>query len=171
MPTAATQPSDNHERTPFSVAFATNDLVDPVPVMMVKKKGSDQLSSRTAIAVTAMLSLAGITTATFTFHHNGTTTISSSSTISIEKDVFTGTEKCTVATGTYDHTDKSVLCYQYGNEVKYCWSKSTHPNEYLCTPSGYCWNIVSWYYVNPHNTCGEPCTEFDPFDADSSAYR
>mmetsp|Transcript_59514 Transcript_59514/g.66618 ORF Transcript_59514/g.66618 Transcript_59514/m.66618 type:complete len:162 (-) Transcript_59514:75-560(-) len=145
-------PSD--ERTPFSVVVPANDL-DPVPLIV--KKGSIELSRRTVLLLT------GITTTAFITLHQRYT--SSAATISIEKDK---SSKCTVATGTYDHTDFSLDCFQWENTNRYCFAQ-LYDGYYQCVPVGYTgdddddnsttgWHNVMWYYVNPTGTCGDPCT-------------
>jgi len=59
-------------------------------------------------------------------------------------------------------------CYQYAtNDAKYCWTASVylHNCNQPCKPVDSStdggWHFVPWYYVNPHQTCGEPCTEFE----------
>jgi len=116
---------------------------------------------------------------------------SSSISNKIEKDVLVesvelsslGNSHCIVATGTFNHKiskqsgddlcfgDQTLepfqTCYQYANnDAKYCWTTSVynnHCNE-ACKPvdsSTGGWHFVPWYYVNPHQTCGEPCTELE----------
>jgi len=178
-----TTPSYN-ERTPFSVAFASNDL-DPAPAMV--KKGSK--TSRN-VTVTAMISFTGIATAALMFcqHYNYSTISMNKNDLILNKVESGWNDKtktnCVVATGTFNNANsykkKPLLpigsfetCYQYGNEDKYCWSNSFYDdagNALQCDPLDFGdddsfngWHTVHWYYVNPHGTCGQPCTEFEPF--------
>jgi len=203
----ATTPHQSDEHTPFSVAFANNNLDSAPPVMMVKKKGYNKSPSRAAaVAITAIL---GITTSAFTFRQRY---LSNNSALLMDKDVSVelaesvdlgvgpiGPNQCVVATGTFNHkiskqkggagcNDGLTLfsgtgctdglhpfqtCYQYANDAKYCWTTSVYNCDcnIACVPvdskpGG--WHFVPWYYVNPHQTCGEPCTEFEMFySADS----
>ena len=58
-------------------------------------------------------------------------------------------------------------CYQWGNEVKYCWTKSyqwTHNGVIFseCAPDGSYWKAIDAKYVNPvthPNSCGTPCQD------------
>jgi len=182
----ATTPHQSDEHTPFSVAFANNNLDSAPPVMMVKKKGYNKSPSRAAaVAITAIL---GITTSAFTFRQRY---LSNNSALLMDKDVsvesvdlWVGNYQCVVATGTFNHKiskqngdvgycyeDPMPLnpfqtCYQYANDAKYCWTTSVYNCDcnIACVPvdskpGG--WHFVPWYYVNPHQTCGEPCTEFE----------
>jgi len=192
----ATTPHQSDEHTPFSVAFANNNLDSAPPVMMVKKKGYNKSPSRAAaVAITAIL---GITTSAFTFRQR----YLSNSALLMDKDVsvelaesvdlWVDPNQCVVATGTFNHkiskqkggagcndgltlfsgtgcTDGLIpfqTCYQYANDAKYCWTTSVQIGIYQTAcfpvdskPGG--WHFVPWEYVNPHLTCGEPCTELE----------
>jgi len=177
---STTTPSSD-ERTPFSVAFANNDLDNPAPAMV--KKGSK--TSRN-VAVTAMISFTGIATAALMFRQH----FNSSAISNIKNDLISNKvdelgryseTNCVVATGTFNSANSHTLrpiqhigqsasfetCYQYGNDDKYCWSNSFYNGglgyAQQCEPADFsddAWHTVHWYYVNPHGTCGEPCTEF-----------
>jgi len=175
----ATTPHQSDEHTPFSVAFANNNLDSSPPVMMVKKKGYNKSPSRAAaVAITAIL---GITTSAFTFRQRY---LSNNSALLMDKDVsvesvdlWVGNYQCVVATGTFNHKISKQnggdfgsypfqTCYQYANDAKYCWTTSVDIGicQIACfpvdsKPGG--WHFVPWEYVNPHLTCGEPCTELE----------
>jgi len=95
-----------------------------------------------------------------------------------------GNSQCIVATGTFNHKiseqygdyncqvyeafEPFDTCYQYAtNDAKYCWTTSVYLDgcNIACKPVDSStdggWHFVPWYYVNPHQTCGEPCTEFE----------
>jgi len=167
-----------------------NDLEDPAPSVMVKNGSNNRSPSRAAaVAITTMLGITGITATAFTFRQHFIN--SSSISNKIEKDVLgelvelsVGNSQCIVATGTFNHkiskesgdrncNDNWVLnpfqtCYQYANnDAKYCWTTSVYHDSCnkACKPVDSStdggWHFVPWYYVNPHQTCGEPCTEFE----------
>jgi len=134
-----------------------------------------------------MLGITGITATAFTICQRR---FNSSAISKIEKDLLVesvelsvGNSQCIVATGTFNHKlskesgdcgipwytyiNPFQTCYQYANnDAKYCWTTSVynnHCNE-ACKPvdsSTGGWHFVPWYYVNPHQTCGEPCTELE----------
>jgi len=177
---STTTPSSD-EHTPFSVAFANNDLDDPVPAMV--KKGSK--TSRN-VAFTAMISFTGFATAALMFrqHFNSSVISNIKNDLILNKVDELGRHsetKCVVATGTFNNansykdypissTTPFETCYQYGNDDKYCWSNSffdycgvtqqCHPVDFSDDDSISRWHTIHWYYVNPHGTCGQPCTEF-----------
>mmetsp|Transcript_43260 Transcript_43260/g.48715 ORF Transcript_43260/g.48715 Transcript_43260/m.48715 type:complete len:198 (-) Transcript_43260:164-757(-) len=187
MSNATTPHQQSDEHTPFSVAFANNNLDSAPPVMMAKKKGYNKsLSRAAAVAITGIL---GITTSAFTFRQR----YLSNSALLMDKDVsvelaesvdlWVDPNQCVVATGTFNHKiskqngalgcydnpmplNPFQTCYQYANDAKYCWTASVYNFgcNSACVPvdsktGG--WHFVPWYYVNPHQTCGEPCTEFE----------
>jgi len=168
-----------------------NDLEDPTLPSVMVKNGSNHKSPSSraaAVAITTMLGITGITATAFTFRQHFIN--SSSISNKIEKDVLgelvelsVGNSQCIVATGTFNHkiskqfgntcgSDRGLepfqTCYQYANnDAKYCWTTSVYHDSCnkACKPVDSStdggWHFVPWYYVNPHQTCGEPCTEFE----------
>ena len=84
-------------------------------------------------------------------------------------DTFSGIS-VTVTTA-YGHRDPFETCYQYGEEAKYCWSKSYYVGGrfsgwYPCVPNPkyaeQTWELIDPKYVNPVThpySCGEPCQD------------
>jgi len=144
-----------------------------------------------AVAITTMVGITGITATAFTFRQRRFINSSSISNKiekdvlleSVDELSSVGNSQCIVATGTFNHKiskksgdDCSLswplkpfdTCYQYAkNDAKYCWTTSAYGDgcNMACKPVDSStdggWHFVPWYYVNPHQTCGEPCTEFE----------
>jgi len=144
-----------------------------------------------AVAITTMLGITGITATAFTFRQRRFINSSSISNkiekdVLVESVELSslGNSHCIVATGTFNHKiskqsgddlcfgDQTLepfqTCYQYANnDAKYCWTTSVYHDccNQACRPvdssSDGGWHFVPWYYVNPHQTCGEPCTELE----------
>jgi len=162
-----------------------------LPSVMVTNGSNNKSrpSRAAAVAITTMLGITGITATAFTFRQRFIN--SSSISNKIEKDVLVesvelsvGNSQCIVATGTFNHKiseqygdyncqvyeafEPFDTCYQYAtNDAKYCWTTSVYLDgcNVACKPVDSStdggWHFVPWYYVNPHQTCGEPCTEFE----------
>jgi len=183
--------SDEHAPFFVTKMAPVNDLEDPAlpPVMVKNRSNNKSPSSRAAaVAITTMLGITGITATAFTFRQRRFINSSSISN-KIEKDVMLvesvelsdGNCNCIVATGTFNHKiskkgdcgiygmfEPFQTCYQYANnDAKYCWTTSVYHDccNQACRPvdssSDGGWHFVPWYYVNPHQTCGEPCTELE----------
>ena len=108
-----------------------------------------------------------------------------SSYTTVPEGLVVGTERitqCFPATDTFSGVSTTTYwgksypfetCYQLGDTLTYCWTKSYrhHNNHYLqCFPDGLIgddfWHAINPKYVNPWGSCGMPCQAMQEVDDD-----
>ena len=159
----------SYQKPPIIDEDETAALLVPTITPLLPTTTMDRRSSKTRLAIVAgmILMVAG-----------GTVLLQDGGTTAEGLIVATQGVPCEPATGTFGGVSTTTFfgednpfetCYQYGDDKKYCWSKSTTHSIgveqwFECKPDPYGgkWGSVDPKYVNPVThpySCGPSCTE------------